>query len=709
MLNRIKLTNFQRHRALEVTLSGGFTALRGGNEQGKSTLLRAIAYALSGVKTLKDPLEELVTWGEDVKTLKVELDLVVDHVVYTVTRSPRGAEVNYDGGKVTGQNEVTNFLSRLLGMDAAMVSRLPIANQGEIRGALEEGTKATTALIERLAEFEVLDQLLERMSEELTLGSTASAEMAIKAAEATVESLEGIEKPDTAEILQQLSGARLDVDARLRAVGELQTTLEAAQVSLSSAKVAQAEWRAANDAQAAAERRYDAAKAKLDGLPVLADPGNVEEQCDGLRQRIEAAKGVEAVRAVYAKVGWLLTPTIAMSPLTTLQEAETRVKELKQSIQVLTVKLATDRGTVKLHEQALHHGSCTFCGKDFSDVPEVATRNAETLAKIDALNASIAEDMETISSERALLGSLEKSIADSQPAIKMVAAHPDLVQIAKDEVPLYLKWVGPNPEAEAENVAGLQDQIRALQQARRDYDANQAARAAALAALSSAQHDLQQAELHLEEVGDPGDLTIQQERVSVEKERLGLARGALDTARDTVHQLTRQIDKVEGDYAAAAAQLESARKVLDQRREELKTLTFNNALLRKVRAARPLIADRLWNLVLSTVSSYLTELRGEESEVTKDTDGFKVNGHSATTLSGSALDLLGLAIRVALVKTFLPQANFLLLDEPAAACSDSRTSDMLGFLSSCGFQQLVLITHEDLSETVADNLVTIGG
>jgi ABC-type transport system involved in cytochrome bd biosynthesis fused ATPase/permease subunit len=76
--------------------------------------------------------------------------------------------------------------------------------------------------------------------------------------------------------------------------------------------------------------------------------------------------------------------------------------------------------------------------------------------------------------------------------------------------------------------------------------------------------------------------------------------------------------------------------------------------------------------------------------------------------SGSTIDSLGLAIRVALVRTFLPTAPFLILDEPAAACSEARTDNMLGFVVGCGFPQVLLVTHEDVSESVADHIITLG-
>jgi hypothetical protein len=32
---------------------------------------------------------------------------------------------------------------------------------------------------------------------------------------------------------------------------------------------------------------------------------------------------------------------------------------------------------------------------------------------------------------------------------------------------------------------------------------------------------------------------------------------------------------------------------------------------------------------------------------------------------------------------------------------------MLGFLASAGFKQIILVTHEDISQAVADNMITL--
>jgi len=96
-------------------------------------------------------------------------------------------------------------------------------------------------------------------------------------------------------------------------------------------------------------------------------------------------------------------------------------------------------------------------------------------------------------------------------------------------------------------------------------------------------------------------------------------------------------------------------------------------------------------------------------EVGRGSDGqhFTVDTHSIAGLSGSTLDLLGLSIRLALTRTFLPMAPFLILDEPFAAMDEERTAASLAFIASAGFKQTLLVTHEEMSESVAAGLITL--
>ena len=74
MLNKIKLVNFGCHEQLEIDFGPGLNAVKAGVEMGKSTIFKAIAYALFGSKALPDSLEDTVTWGKAVAATGFKAD-----------------------------------------------------------------------------------------------------------------------------------------------------------------------------------------------------------------------------------------------------------------------------------------------------------------------------------------------------------------------------------------------------------------------------------------------------------------------------------------------------------------------------------------------------------------------------------------------------------------------------------------------------------
>ena len=100
-------------------------------------------------------------------------------------------------------------------------------------------------------------------------------------------------------------------------------------------------------------------------------------------------------------------------------------------------------------------------------------------------------------------------------------------------------------------------------------------------------------------------------------------------------------------------------------------------------------------------------MRGEPSAVTRVEGAFLVDGRPVEGLSGSTLDVLGLAIRVALLKTFLPRCSFLVLDEPAAACDEEREAALIGTIATAQFGQVILVTHSGIADAYSNQLVTL--
>ena len=711
MITQVKITNFRKHRDLAFNLQQGFTVFRGANEAGKSTAFEAIAYALFGVKAIRTSLEDAVTHGEPVASLKVELEIVIDGVTYAVKRGKPGAECTYGGdGIVTGQTEVTNFLCRQLRIDAASATRLMLSNQNEIRGALESGPKATTELIERLAEFDQIDNLLELMQEKLTLGSGATAQAQVDAARGRLDRAKEVVEPDF----------KAHVVAVLTYTGETAQ----AKIALELARDAKDEAQRQVAEQAATVRERNATQAEiaqahrkqaevLDALTNLHSngalrPDNVDAQVEALLQR--KAEVVLSADAHYAltQVGQLCGDLIEIPRYHGNAESlQAAVDVVRGFISDQTGKISDNRVKLAKLNSELAHGNCTFCGKDFSDLPEVIATNSLTRAdivKLESDQASFAESVKQSKAEEFGLLAYQKA---SRDFVAAALNFPAYVSADYSTVPPMLTFK-VRLSTESETVASIEQKIRALRAEAKAADDWAASLERAQADLERCNNTLDTLQQRLEAIGAIVNGEALAAALTQAEAKQVLAYSRLDAARAQLEAALRAQDQATTSWAWAQKETAAASVALETSTESLKTLDFNNALLKKVRAARPLIADKLWNLVLTAVSSYFSEMRGFTSAVSKSGDGFTVDGHPVQTLSGSTLDILGLAIRVALVRTFLPGAPFLVLDEPAAACDPERTESMLGFLVAVGFRQVLLVTHEDVSESVADNIITLG-
>jgi DNA repair exonuclease SbcCD ATPase subunit len=709
MLNKIILTNFQRHRHLEVVFNAGISALRGSNEAGKSTLIRAICYALFGAKALPMSLSEAVTWGEPEASLKVLLEFVVDSVVYTIKRGKSGAEITYDGGIVTGQNECTAFVAKLLKADAVSASRLMLANQNEIRGALEKGAAETTKLIEQLAEFDQIDNLIETMEGTLTLGSPKVAEAAIANAEIQLDQARAEATPVDVEAYGREIAAR---QAELAAAEDALAQLDAqiAELHTEANKLTdQAKERAAADgAVGTAAARLQRARLKLEEARGVAEPAAVD--LAALRARVLQLSQLEVVRGARAAAEpFLGEPQLAKDDRYegVYEALVADITATRRDVQAKSSTISGLERTAALAESKISTGSCATCGQDISHLPEVAARNAELKAEADAARLKLETATKEHTELLEYLRALEAVQKESAPRLQAVDRLGKYLKVSDALLPPTLEWIGGEiPDNAAAEIATIEQQIVAHEKAVRAFDIASGQADAAAKEFDAYQAELEAAKAKCSALPIVDPEPAQKACVAAQARRAEVNGEVRACQRNLDNEVRGKQAALEA-YQRAVNAADMAERTLSARRKELTELAFNNGLLKAVRAARPVIADKLWNLVLAAVGKYFSEMRGVKSRVTKDSDGFKVDGHTATTLSGSTLDILGLAIRVALTRTFLPTAPFLVLDEPAAAMDGERTELMLGFLVTCGFPQTLLVTHEDISESVADNVITI--
>lgn len=721
MLKQLKLKNFRRHTDLTVDFTSGLNVIRAANEGGKSTLAEAALYAMFGTKSLRDSFSETVTWGQPENSLKVELTVEFGGEVYTFTRSKGGAEVVRDGQVyVTGQTEVSTFAAKLIGADAKTAGNLMLANQNSLRGALEQGPKAAAELVEQLSDFDFFEHLLERMQERLALGSDVSARQRLDEANEKLETL-SVEKIDTSAFESAIAKAPAfiaEIEAEISA--KLKPTYEAASQVLDQAKNNRSTFDLLNNNLSKVQRMLDDAKAQklaAEAKSTTVDTSPIKD----LQALLDGAMDLVAQRKVYAAMGKLIdtypeafwegdveslqgevtkTETEIESVNSQLADLSRQASDAQQQIKVLTAQLQKD-------------DHCHACGQLLQNHVEIATKNLEREGQIEVQRQIVADAdvratplKEQFAERKSELADLKGVFGFASPFDAFIRANAQYIEVNANFVPAKIQWKGLTPSSDSPDPSAIRQQISDIEEADK-ASRNAQARVEALTQTIS-DYEAQVKEFTQQLAGyDLQNVEAFQVAKDEAYQSLYNAEQTIERIKDEVREAQTQIQLAKQNYEQQQARVVEAQAVIAACKEEIDALAFNNALLKKVRAARPMVSDKLWNMVLSSVSTFFTQIRKVPSIVTKDKDGFKVNGQSVQSLSGSALDSLGMALRVALVKTFVPTSSFAIFDEPAAAADDDRAQSMIGFLQGAGFSQTILITHESDSEAVADNLITL--
>ena len=711
MLNALELNYFRQFENKRVVFNAGNTAIRGRNEGGKTTLIEAFFYAMGGTKCCRN--NDFITWGAKKSACKVVAEMTLGGANLRVCRGPSGAEIYLNGDTspaVTGQTEVTAFLEEQLGgIPLDLAYRMMFVEQGAIRGLLDAKPGEAVQTIEELAGLDIVDYFITRIQETGKVGSTAGLDERVAAWAQELEDkravsfAEGLATAERDVAAAQKTAEQLDAREQQLATAarELQTRLgEAAAVKQ---RLADADRRVSAAVARATEldTEVTSTQAQLSKMWSLAE---LEKNLASARQLVEESDLV-AQKASHKRVfDGYTAPDL---------EWEGSVAELRAYIaeRRTTAGKHRDAAIAAAHEAQLHAGklisssACGLCGKDVSELPEVAATNSK-------LNLLMADANDRAEKERALseevmqeLRTAEQVMAQELPRILQTSPF-----VSRDEGfwPPRVSWIGGTwQELDAEEA---KRELRTAEQKLANCQS-------LTQALGLAQQRLADARAAVEtEHAVLNDAAEAASRLSEEglEDRLVAANAAAQEARTAAVAANRELGMLQGSLAALrsaeanhARELEKLDAQLATAKAELDAIVFNNDLISALRVARPLVANKLWGMVLKAVSTYFTKMRGEASIVERVDKTFTVNGHPFSSLSGSAVDLLGLAIRVALVKVFVPGNDMLILDEPFSACDAARTQQCLAFTALAGFMQTIVITHEGDTEQVFDHLVTV--
>ncbi len=133
-VTKIKLINFGRHALLEHDMAAPVVGVLGANGRGKSTLLEAIKYALTG--DLRDTASTYMKDGGKHGTAVVELDFLKNgqkgRIVRKITKTTTSRSLTWAGEEITAARKVDETMRELLGTDKRAVTGCVFIPQGKL-------------------------------------------------------------------------------------------------------------------------------------------------------------------------------------------------------------------------------------------------------------------------------------------------------------------------------------------------------------------------------------------------------------------------------------------------------------------------------------------------------------------------------------------------------------------------------------------------
>lgn len=685
MLIKLELTNFKKHENLTVDFTAGLNVFRAANEAGKSSVYDAIAYAFWGSRALPESLEETVTWGKPAATLRVALKFSIAGVEYKIVRSKSGAELT--GGKlvVSGQSEVTAHVERLTGASFNIGRMTLLSSQNGLQASLDS---SAMSLIEKLSNMGLIDTLVTAVQTNLPSGNTKLLEQQLVGMQELV-----LPVADFSTQISDIAAASISIENAAAAHSEALAKLEELRLVSEPAAKRLADAQAQEKQVRSAELRLQQAQRSVQ-FPVDEYVGPSIEELEALRDK---QKSDRRVLSAFQLVQSL--PTVELHA--TAEEAKKSLDAWNSSLseaRALDKHLAVKAAQIKA--SAITDESCALCGKFLSDVPEVVEVNSKVsieLAKIAEQQQTVAADIVSLSEK---IPKLQATLYNHDKFLRIAAQIPEeFVSYDKTKTPWAFSWLGQIPgPVDSTNydklISSRKDQIASFEHL------------LALANAAAEQVAMIQAELKDLRVSPALDgdeeavLTTVSfaPQIGILQNKLVKAQAGLETAKQALAHAQELHQSRVTAYETAVAQR-------DRLSETLLSYNKNNAIIKKLREARPIVARELWNLVANGVSHTFSQIRGVPSKVSRSDDRFLIDGKSSSAYSGSTKDALGLAIRIVSQKTFLPNIGFMLFDEAAAGADDVRETAMIATLASSGFPQVILVTHSELADAFASNLI----
>lgn len=167
-LRRIELTNYRQHRKLDIDFSGNLIAVLGRNGCGKSNLIGAIQFALTGEHPGATKAD-LTTWGEKEGSVRLFFTAGSRNDEFVIVRKTNGDVTLKVGNETVKQaRKVEEALREKAGLDKELIRQIVFVPQKGIDSILFDDPKNREVAFQRLIGIGNASKIYESLGKEIS-------------------------------------------------------------------------------------------------------------------------------------------------------------------------------------------------------------------------------------------------------------------------------------------------------------------------------------------------------------------------------------------------------------------------------------------------------------------------------------------------------------------------------------------------------------
>lgn len=704
----VELKNFCQHADKLVEFSPGLNAIVGSNGAGKSTILNAIGFCLTGVISVAGVKADNIR-QQAAKSAKSYVKLIFQHADMTVTvqrnlrpKTPNAVMTINGGAEIVGESAVDEELVRLLGVPQDVITNMVVVGHGDLFGFLQQTQGARLEQFQKLFRLEQAAKLYDGIGKYLSamtipVITESVAELQIQAAQEQAE-LDALET--------QLADPAMDVTATQQAVEECQHILHVAtQVQQRKQQLAASRQslEQLQEVRRQTDVRYQCSTVSYTRLQVeyaKEDYAAAGAAVTGWKAYQSASQAVAAAKKRTADAARKSTDVLQARPTADLKKLipVEHVAALRGHVDVIRQRIANVQVTANLDDGS----PCPTCGAPATDIGK---RRDDAKAILDELQVTLREDAAKLQYNEGYYDDVKawsRQLAEAdnayQAAITAEQAIPPLVEVQSCEAAqatlqrgaMLTEQMGAesrNLNALASQLASVDGQIQQLNvQISTQIAAINAARQDTPETVAMAASDLEnwKAVLRVLQECEVKRATLR-ERVSSTRQRIS----RLETAAKQVEVTTKLRDL-----------LTSVRGVFHKEAAPALVIQANLHRLQSEINRQLTLFDADYRVQVAAGASFTALFEGGIVQPVQ-------------RLSYGQQVALAFAFRLALNRTIIPQVNGLCLDEPTAYL-DRRRIDAFAPVfeqlrqaaQATGFQ-CIIVTHERLLSHLFDNVIEV--